>query len=86
MRVTILPKAIILTKALRVAVSIMAKGSSLARVLPLRCFLIFTTQKYQYFRGFFLFALVGDEPEVFLNRNTSCCSLPEGSKMIILKL
>ena len=35
----ILPKAIILTKAHRAAVSMMAKGSIVARILPLRCFL-----------------------------------------------
>ena len=29
-------------------------------------FLIFTTQLYQYFSVFFLFALFSDEPEVFL--------------------
>ena len=39
MRITILPLAIILTKAHRTAVSMMAKGSIVARVLPLKCFL-----------------------------------------------
>ena len=39
MRATILPKAIILTKAHRAAVSMMAKGCIVVRVLPLRCFL-----------------------------------------------
>ena len=39
MRATILPKAIILTKAHRAAVSILAKGCIVARVLPLRYFL-----------------------------------------------
>ena len=39
MRVTILPYAVILTKAWRVAVSMMAKGRIVAQVLPLRCFL-----------------------------------------------
>ena len=39
MRAMILPKAIILTKACRVMVSVMAKGCIVARVLPLRCFL-----------------------------------------------
>ena len=29
-------------------------------------FCIFTTPLYQYFSGFFLFALFGDEPEVLL--------------------
>ena len=39
MRATILPLAVILTKAHRVAVSIMAKGCIVALILPLRCFL-----------------------------------------------
>ena len=39
MRVTILPKAVILTKAHRAVGSIMAKGCIVARVLLLRCFL-----------------------------------------------
>ena len=39
MRTTILPYAIILTKARRASVSIMAKGSIVARVLPLKYFL-----------------------------------------------
>ena len=39
MRATILPWAIILTKALMAMVSIMAKGCIVAQVLPLRCFL-----------------------------------------------
>ena len=39
MRARILPNAIILTKAHRVAVNIMVKGCIMARVLPLRCFL-----------------------------------------------
>ena len=48
-------------------------------------FLIFTTRQNQYVSVLFLFALVSDEPEVFLPKysetgNTSCCSLPEGSK------
>ena len=37
MRVTIFPSAIILTKAHRAAVSMMVKGSIVARVLPLGC-------------------------------------------------
>ena len=45
MRATILPQAVILTKAHRAAVSMMAKECIVARVLPLRC-LIFTTQLY----------------------------------------
>ena len=39
MRATILPEAIILTKAHRDMVSMMAKGCIVALVLPLRCFL-----------------------------------------------
>ena len=39
MRATILPWAIILTKAHRAAVSMIAKGCILVQVLPLRCFL-----------------------------------------------
>ena len=39
MKVTILPWAIILTKAHRAAVSMMAKGCIVARVLPPLCFL-----------------------------------------------
>ena len=39
MRATILPNAIILTKAHRAAVSMMPKGCIVARVLLLRCFL-----------------------------------------------
>ena len=38
MRATILPYAIILTKANRAAVSLIAKGIIGTRVLPLRCF------------------------------------------------
>ena len=40
MRATILPCAIILTKACRAAVSLMAKGSIVALILLLRCFLL----------------------------------------------
>ena len=39
MRATILPQAIILTKACRAVVSMIAKGCIVAQVLPLRCFL-----------------------------------------------
>ena len=39
MRATILPLAIVLTKANRATVSMMAKGCIVARVLPLKCFL-----------------------------------------------
>ena len=44
MRATILPSAVILTKAHRAAVNMMAKGCIVARVLPLRCF--FTIPNY----------------------------------------
>ena len=82
---TILPYAIILTKAHRAAVSIMAKGCIVARVLPLRSFFFFTTTLHQYFSVICLIPMFGDKPEVFFpkilpNSNTSCCSLPEGSK------
>ena len=49
MRVSILPYAIILTKAHRAAVNMMVKESIVTRVLPLRCFLVFTTQLYLYY-------------------------------------
>ena len=39
MRAIILPQVVVLTKARRAAVSVMAKGCIVARVLPLRCFL-----------------------------------------------
>ena len=39
MRATILPSAIILTKAYKAAVRIMAKGCIVDRVLPPQCFL-----------------------------------------------
>ena len=51
MRATILPYAIILTKAYRV--SIMAKGVLCGLSTASEVFLIFTTQLYQYFRAFF---------------------------------
>ena len=40
MRVTILLEAIILMKAHRAGVSIMAKGCIVARIMPLWCFLL----------------------------------------------
>ena len=55
MRATILPEAILLTKAHRAA------DYSQASVV----LLIFTTQIDQYFSVFFPFALFCDEPEVF---------------------
>ena len=39
MRATLLPYDIILTKAHRAVVSMMAEGCIVARLLPLRCFL-----------------------------------------------
>ena len=45
MRTTILPSAIILTKAQRAAVSIRAKGCIVARVLLLRYFLFLLPNK-----------------------------------------
>ena len=76
MSATILPYAIILTKAdHRVTVSMMA------RVLPPRRFL-FLLPIFQLFRACLS---VYDEPEVFLpiySGNTSCCSPPEGSKTL----
>ena len=59
MRATILPKAIILTKAHRGVVSILAKRCT-------QVFLKFTTQLYQYFSVLVLFALFSDKTEVFL--------------------
>ena len=46
MRVTILPSAIILTKARRAAVSMMANGVSCGLGAASEVFLIFTTQLY----------------------------------------
>ena len=43
-------------------------------------FLIFTTQLYHYFSVYFLFALLSDEPEVFLPKYSQTAILPEGSK------
>ena len=40
MRTTILPMAVILTKACKATVSMMDKGCFVTSVLPLRCFLI----------------------------------------------
>ena len=40
MRATVLPWAVILTKAYRATVSMMAKGCIVASVLPLTCFLL----------------------------------------------
>ena len=55
MRTTILPKAIILTKAYRAAVSMMAKGCIVARVLPLRCFLFLLPNYTNISVGFFFY-------------------------------
>ena len=59
-------KAVILTKAYRAAVSMIAKGCIVAKRCGLlstasEVFLIFPTQLYQY-----LFALFCDKPEIFL--------------------
>ena len=55
----ILPQAIILTKA-----HIMAKGCIVASEV----FLVFTTQLFQHFSPFLLFALFSDEPKVLLSK------------------
>ena len=60
MRVTILPYAIILTKAHRAADSILAMGCIMYH--GLRCF-FFLLPNYTFC---FLFVLFSDEPEVFL--------------------
>ena len=55
------------TKAYRATVSTKANGCLVARVLPLRCFLVLLTNYiYQYLSVIFLFALLSDEPEEFL--------------------
>ena len=69
MRTTILPMAIILTKAHRAAVSKMAKECICGLSTASEVFLIFTTQIYQYFSDSPRpppFSLFSDEPEVFL--------------------
>ena len=38
-------------------------------------FLIFTTQLYQYFSVFILFAVLSEEPEVFLPKNSQTAKL-----------
>ena len=63
MRTTILPWAIILTKARG---QYNSQGVYCGLSTASEVFLIFTTQLYQYFSVFFLFALFSDEPEVFL--------------------
>ena len=89
MRATILTKAIILTNARRAAVSMMAKGSSVTGVLPLRCFL-FLLPNYTNISVFiFLFAPFSDEPEVFLPKYSltailHAAHLREGSKALYL--
>ena len=57
MRATILPYPIILSKAHRATVSIMAKWVYCGLNTASEVFLIFSTQLYQYFSLFFLFAL-----------------------------
>ena len=85
MRATILPYAIPHTD--QGPKAHMAKGMYCGLSNASEVFLFFTTQLYQYLMCFFLFALFSDRPEIFLpkfllpNSNTSCCSLPEGSKL-----
>ena len=57
MRATIFPQDIILTKARKAAVSIMAKGCFVASVLPLRCFL-FLLPNYTNILVFFFFSTI----------------------------
>ena len=68
MRATMLPKAVILTKVHRAAVSIRYNGQGVYCGLSTasEVFLIFTTRLYQYSSVFSLFALFSEEPEVFL--------------------
>ena len=63
MRVTILPYAIILTKAYRAAVSIMVKGCTVPRVLPLRCFFYLLPNYTNMLVYFCRFAIFSDEPK-----------------------
>ena len=48
--------------------SIMTKGCIVALVLPLRCFLFLLPNYTNILVCFFLFAIFGDKPEVFLPR------------------
>ena len=83
MRATILPKAIILTKARRAAVSIMAKGYlSTASEM----FLIFTTQLYSYmcnYNAIHVFPYTHIATAILPTPNTSLSSLPMGSKYTV---
>ena len=85
MRATIRPKAIILTKARRAVLSMMSKGRNVASVLPLRCFLFFTTQiNVQLMHLKCTIVKYWQEGSVATwilpVCNTSCSSLPVGSK------
>ena len=68
MRTTILPMAIILNKAHRAAVSMMAQWCIVALVLPLRCFLCLLTNFTNILVFLCLFAPFSEEPEVFLSK------------------
>ena len=63
MRATVLPYAILLTKACD---QYNGQGVYYGLSAASEVFLIITTQQYQYFSVFFLFALFSDDPEVFL--------------------
>ena len=63
MRATIIPHAIILTKARG---QYNGQGVCCGLSTAFEVFLIFTTQLYQYFSVFSVFPLFSDEPEVFL--------------------
>ena len=69
MRAIKFPKVIILTKANRAEVSIMAKGSILAWVLPLRCFLFLLPNYTNILECFFFYFrhLVTSQKNSFLN-------------------
>ena len=70
MSTTVLPQAIILTKAHRAAVSIVSKGCIVARVLSLRCFL-FLLPNFTNFQC----TVCSDEPEVFLSKYSQTAKL-----------
>ena len=67
MRATILPEAIILIKACREVISMVAKGWPRGVLWPEYCLLChFYYPTIPIFECDFLFALFSDEPEVFL--------------------
>ena len=68
MRATILPLAIILTKARRATVSIMARVCIVAWVLPLRCFL-FLLPNYIHISAIILQYLSYTDKGKYCNRN-----------------